>query len=289
MACLRESSIEGRSGTLRCDEEGCQFRLHPHPDDCDALTRSPQANHFLQLQLRTGSPENCSGVCPVWGHDVVDPRDPRVERVIQILELDTTKLAAHREERDRRLFAELERHYLSELERGLDKELSRFNPTGILNDNGIAIAEFGEALNNPPIRIEQQEARAAVYIGTIENNFGPTLDESRRRREAGEPSNVKVTAWEILPDGERVEIVHARIERGCPACGKPWTEEELDSNLPASGSACNRCFGHEPEYRSWYKDDDGLTHLYRGDGVWDIEPYPGCYTVDMRRRVERPE
>lgn len=67
MECLRESSIEGRSGVIQCDAEGCEFRLHPHPDNSDAANRTPEVNRFLQLQLRAGSPENCSGVCAKYG------------------------------------------------------------------------------------------------------------------------------------------------------------------------------------------------------------------------------
>lgn len=44
----------------------------------------------------------------------------------------------------------------------------------------------------------------------------------------------------------------------------------------------------EYEIGSWYKDKEGFTHLYRGNGKWDREPYRAYYTIDMRREVKPP-
>ena len=82
MACLRESSVEGRSGIIPCDEEGCQFRLIPYPDIARADERSPEADRFLQLQLRAGGNENCFGKCRRWGLGrvgIIEESDPPID------------------------------------------------------------------------------------------------------------------------------------------------------------------------------------------------------------------
>src|SRR5690348_18415553 len=81
MACLRESSVEGRSGIVPCDEEGCQFILIPNPGIARADQRSPEADRFLQFQLRTGGNENCFGRCLVWGFDPVSRRVERPQKI----------------------------------------------------------------------------------------------------------------------------------------------------------------------------------------------------------------
>jgi len=58
MDCLRETSIEGLDGVLKCEFTACSFRFIPHPDDQVAKNRSEIDNIFLQSQLRRGSPEN---------------------------------------------------------------------------------------------------------------------------------------------------------------------------------------------------------------------------------------
>lgn len=57
MACLRESSLEGRSGALQCDEEGCKFRLFKTSDGSELTPLSPETDCVLQLRLRTGDSE----------------------------------------------------------------------------------------------------------------------------------------------------------------------------------------------------------------------------------------
>lgn len=63
MACLRESSLEGRRGTLHCDEEGCKFAFVTDPEDSRANGETPQADRVLQFRLRVGDPAHSYGHC----------------------------------------------------------------------------------------------------------------------------------------------------------------------------------------------------------------------------------
>jgi len=117
MACLREQTLEGRSGTILCDEEGCQFRRFATRSGYEVISGAWPPDCVLQLRLRAGNAEN--------------------------------------------------------------------------------IREQNMGINGIENLIEE---------------MGPALDESRRRRVEGEPSNLKITAYEII-DGKRVEIPDRRVER----------------------------------------------------------------------------
>src|SRR6478736_8795061 len=57
MACLRNEAVEGRGGAVRCDEEGCEFRLIEAPGRRLVAATTPQADCVLQLRLRAGATE----------------------------------------------------------------------------------------------------------------------------------------------------------------------------------------------------------------------------------------
>lgn len=58
MACLRESAVDGRFGTLSCDEEGCIYTRFQVRGDSFAYDNSSEADCVLQLRLRAGDSED---------------------------------------------------------------------------------------------------------------------------------------------------------------------------------------------------------------------------------------
>lgn len=58
MACLRESAVDGRFGTLSCYEEGCVFRLNSTDGSTWTSSEASEADCVLQLRLRAGDPED---------------------------------------------------------------------------------------------------------------------------------------------------------------------------------------------------------------------------------------
>lgn len=57
MACIRESPVEGRLGTIRCDEEGCQFARLQARGGTSLVVAPSEADCVLQLRLRAGESE----------------------------------------------------------------------------------------------------------------------------------------------------------------------------------------------------------------------------------------
>lgn len=54
MACLRKQTLEGRRGTVHCDEEGCEFAWVETGRDTVPFLKASEADCLLQLRLRTG-------------------------------------------------------------------------------------------------------------------------------------------------------------------------------------------------------------------------------------------
>lgn len=57
MECLRRQTPEERGGTLRCDAEGCEYRLFPASRPDGSHMQAPETDCVLQLQLRAGDSE----------------------------------------------------------------------------------------------------------------------------------------------------------------------------------------------------------------------------------------
>lgn len=68
MACLREQALDGRLGTVSCNEEGCVFRRFSRFGSETTFGESPEAYCVLQLRLRAGDSE-----------DAEDPGEPAGE------------------------------------------------------------------------------------------------------------------------------------------------------------------------------------------------------------------
>lgn len=57
MACLREGPVEGRSGIVQCDEEGCESRCIKVGEGSNAFVHSPSGECVLKLRPRAGDSE----------------------------------------------------------------------------------------------------------------------------------------------------------------------------------------------------------------------------------------
>lgn len=69
MACLRESSFEGRIGVVQCDEEGCEFRREQVGGPVYAPGDTSTGDCILQLRLRAGDTEKPRDGFPSWSSD----------------------------------------------------------------------------------------------------------------------------------------------------------------------------------------------------------------------------
>lgn len=67
MACLRETPLDGRVGTVSCNEEGCLLRLVTSESGGITSTNASEAHCVLQLRLRTGdAPNTLTAKGNVW-------------------------------------------------------------------------------------------------------------------------------------------------------------------------------------------------------------------------------
>lgn len=61
MVCLRETSLQGLGGILKCQEKPCKFNFVPRFDEMDEAKRSDSTVAFLQNQLLRGKRERSNG------------------------------------------------------------------------------------------------------------------------------------------------------------------------------------------------------------------------------------
>lgn len=54
MACIREQTLEERSGIVPCHEKGCKFKYYKTECGKEIAGQSPASHCLLQLQLRAG-------------------------------------------------------------------------------------------------------------------------------------------------------------------------------------------------------------------------------------------
>lgn len=86
--------------------------------------------------------------------------------------------------------------------------------------------------------------------------------------------NDSATADHVVHDETVREIVERRMRRGCPACGRPWSERDIRGNRIALGCVCELCYlGVERPQAPTYPDYATMaisSPVHRGSGGLEL-------------------